>query len=281
MKQVRVNAGADSSHSVCRILSSQPSGASRWASFPTAASCCRQAGGSSPWERRCRWTRCRCRRLFRATASSCWCSTADIGRRPSAFLPVDGMKEIARVPVADGWLGLTFSPDGTRVYVGGGSKYAVYEFSFLAGRPVEADARHRDRLPAPSRATTILSAMWRCRRTGGRSMRRICITIRWPRSMLQSGRVDRTLQNRAADRTGFCFIPDGKSYFVSSWADGAVYLHETRTGSEITRMRLGPHTTDMVLSDRKIPATTGTSRRVELPVVCDGGEHESGIRRRA
>src|ERR1700690_684311 len=44
------------------------------------------------------------------------------GFRPPTIsvLVVDGMKEIAKVPVGDGWLGLTFSPDGTRVYVGGG-----------------------------------------------------------------------------------------------------------------------------------------------------------------
>src|ERR1700728_628164 len=54
------------------------------------------------------------------------------GYKPPSIsvLATDGMKEIAKVPVADGWLGLTFSPDGTRVYVGGGSKYCVYEFSF-------------------------------------------------------------------------------------------------------------------------------------------------------
>src|SRR5262249_4596201 len=46
--------------------------------------------------------------------------------------------------------------------------------------------------------------------------------------------------------------PDGKSYLVSSWADGSVSWYEARTGSEITRLRLGPHTTDMVLSDRKV-----------------------------
>ena len=37
------------------------------------------------------------------------------------------------VPVADGWLGLAFSPKGDRVYVGGGSQAAVFEFAFANG----------------------------------------------------------------------------------------------------------------------------------------------------
>src|ERR1051325_8385338 len=56
------------------------------------------------------------------------------------------------------------------------------------------------------------------------------------------------------------FHPDGKSFFVSSWADGAVYLHDAGNGSEIGRIRLGPHTTDMVLSDRKVPDDESGSR---------------------
>ncbi|MBV8843508.1 MAG: hypothetical protein JO307_11925, partial [Bryobacterales bacterium] len=53
------------------------------------------------------------------------------GFRPPSItvFAVDGMKEMDRVPVADGWLGLTFSPDGSKVYVGGGSKNSVYEFT--------------------------------------------------------------------------------------------------------------------------------------------------------
>src|SRR5580704_6216219 len=44
------------------------------------------------------------------------------GYRPPSIsvLAVDGMKEISRVPVPDAWLGLTFSPDGSHVYAGGG-----------------------------------------------------------------------------------------------------------------------------------------------------------------
>ena len=44
------------------------------------------------------------------------------------------MKEVEPHPVADGWLGLTFSPDGKFVYVGGGSQAAVFEFTFTDGK---------------------------------------------------------------------------------------------------------------------------------------------------
>src|SRR5215469_3613525 len=40
---------------------------------------------------------------------------------------------VKTVPVADGWLGLTFSPSGDRVYVGGGATAAVFEFTFRGG----------------------------------------------------------------------------------------------------------------------------------------------------
>jgi YVTN family beta-propeller protein len=42
-------------------------------------------------------------------------------------------RETSACAVADGWLGLTFSPKGDRVYVGGGSRAAVFEFSFADG----------------------------------------------------------------------------------------------------------------------------------------------------
>src|SRR5262252_527924 len=37
------------------------------------------------------------------------------------------------VPVEDGWLGLAFTPRGDRVYVGGGSRAAIFEFTFTNG----------------------------------------------------------------------------------------------------------------------------------------------------
>ena len=62
-------------------------------------------------------------------------------------------KEIARVPVADGWLGLTFSPDGQMVYVGGGSRDSIFEFSFSSSGELKptrtmAITPEADRTPA-------------------------------------------------------------------------------------------------------------------------------------
>src|SRR5688572_15938504 len=51
-----------------------------------------------------------------------------------AVLQADTMQETSRVPVADAWLGLTFSPDGKSVYVGGGSRASVFEFAWADGK---------------------------------------------------------------------------------------------------------------------------------------------------
>jgi DNA-binding beta-propeller fold protein YncE len=179
------------------------------------------------------------------------------GYRPPTIsvVSVDGMKEIAKVPVADGWLGLTFSPDGTRVYVGGGSKYCIFEFSFSQDGQLKP-TRELDVTPGakPGEIDFIGDVAVS---PDGRS---IFAADLYHDSVVafdaQSGRV------AGHYKTGrrpyrILFLPDGKSYFVSSWADSAVYLYETRTGSETARIRLGPHTTDMVLSDRKISDDDG------------------------
>src|SRR5579863_7267979 len=167
----------------------------------------------------------------------------------------DRMTEIAKVPVADGWLGLTFSPDGTKVYVGGGSKYCVYEFSFSPDgqlRPTRALEVTPGTKPGELDFIGDVAVS-----PDGRS---ILAADLYHDSVVafdaQSGRVaGRYKTGRRPYR--ILFEPDGKSYFVSSWADSTVYLYETRTGSETTRIRLGPHTTDMVLSDRKISDEDG------------------------
>src|SRR6476661_602603 len=57
------------------------------------------------------------------------------GYNPPSISVLDSAaaRELSRVPVADGWLGIAFSPKGDRVYVGGGSRASVFEFTFAQG----------------------------------------------------------------------------------------------------------------------------------------------------
>ncbi len=57
------------------------------------------------------------------------------GWNPPSISVIDiaAAKELSRTPVPDGWLGLTVTKAGDKVYVGGGSKGAVYEFGLANG----------------------------------------------------------------------------------------------------------------------------------------------------
>ncbi len=160
-----------------------------------------------------------------------------------SVLDVAQAREIGRTPVPDAWLGLTFNPKGDRVYAGGGAQAAVMEFSFSKGRL------------QPARTFPVVDAAKRTSRDfigdvalspDGRliyaaDLYRDSIVVINP----QSGRViERFKTGRRPYR--ILFHPDGKSFFVSSWADGSVLRHGTENGEVMTRLRLAPHPTDMV-----------------------------------
>jgi YVTN family beta-propeller protein len=160
-----------------------------------------------------------------------------------SVLDVASLKEVSRTPVADAWLGLTFAPKGDLVYAGGGAQAAVFEFSFAAGRL------------QPARAFPVVEAARRTWRDfvgdvafspDGRllyaaELYQNSIAVINP----QSGRViDRFKTGRRPYR--ILFHPDGKTFFVSCWADGMVLQHETETGNVAARFLLAPHPTDMV-----------------------------------
>src|SRR5580658_2640180 len=57
------------------------------------------------------------------------------GYNPPSISVIDiaAAKEVSRAAAPDAWLGLTMTKAGDKVYVGGGAKAAVYEFSFANG----------------------------------------------------------------------------------------------------------------------------------------------------
>jgi YVTN family beta-propeller protein len=150
------------------------------------------------------------------------------------------------LPLPDAWLGLTFAPDGKTVYAGGGSRGVVYEFSYAQGelkltREMKAADFTGDVAMSPDGHLIYAADLF------GNA-----IVVINP----QSGRViDRFKTGRRPYR--ILFHPDGRSYFVSSWADASVYQYNAGNGEEIGRIRLGLHTSDMVLSSYQPAAEEG------------------------
>ncbi len=156
--------------------------------------------------------------------------------------------EMSRTPVADAWLGMSLAPNGKTLWVGGGSQASVYEFSFDENGKL-----------TPARTFEIVKGAERSARDfiG-------CVAIDPDAHLLyacdlyrdaivvvntQSGTViDRFKTGRRPYR--ILFNPDGKSFYVTSWADGSVYHHQTGNGAIIQTLRLGAHPTDMVWRDR-------------------------------
>lgn len=165
-----------------------------------------------------------------------------------SVLRTDTMEETARVPVQDGWLGLTFSPDGKSVYVGGGSRAAVFEYSFAGGTLSPArtftivpdkERTHRDFV-----GDVAVSPDGRLLFAAGLFHDAVHVIN------LQTGVVtDKYPTGRRPYR--ILFHPDGQSFFVSSWADGAIYHHNAQTGARVAALRLGQHPTDIVWRPRK------------------------------
>ena len=138
----------------------------------------------------------------------------------------------------DAWLGLTFAPDGKTVYVGGGASGVVYELNYANGelkltREMKAGDFTGDVAVSPDGRLIYAADLFAN-----------TVVVINP----QSGRViDRFKAGLRPYR--ILFHPDGRSYFVSSWADAAVYQYNTVNGEEMGRIRLGSHTSDMVLSN--------------------------------
>ncbi len=161
----------------------------------------------------------------------------------------------SELPLPDAWLGLTFAPDGKTVYAGGGSRGVVYELAYAQGelkltREMKAADFTGDVAVSPDGRLIYAADLF------GNA-----VVVINP----QSGRViDRFKTGRRPYR--ILFHPDGRSYFVSSWADASVYQYNAANGEEIGRVRLGLHTSDMVLSsyqpmpEEGQPAPTGKYR---------------------
>src|SRR5580658_1718749 len=160
-----------------------------------------------------------------------------------SVIDIAAAKELSRADVPDAWLGLTMTKAGDKVYVGGGSKAAVYEFSFAAGVlkpsrifPVVAE---KDRKPEDFIGDVQLAPDGHLLYAA--DLYHDSVVVVNPQSGLVISRIK---TGRRPYR--ILFHPSGKTFYVSSWADGSVGQYETNTGNLLANTRVGAHTTDMV-----------------------------------
>jgi DNA-binding beta-propeller fold protein YncE len=180
--------------------------------------------------------------------------TLNAGARPSiSVVETTAMKETARVTVPDAGLGLSFTPDGRRVFAGGGPRNSVLEFTFS---PAGELKQSREIPVGPSGAQDFVgdvavSPDGRIVLAGDLFHDRV-VAIN-----PQTGLVSGTLKTGRRPYR-ILFHPDGKSFFVSSWSDASVYEYSLPSGTEMGRARVGAHPADLVLSNRKIPDEQST-----------------------
>lgn len=167
------------------------------------------------------------------------------GYRPPSITVIDAASGAVKssVPVADAWLGIAFTPKGDRVYVGGGSKASIFEFTFDDGTLTPGRT-----FPVPSVDNVSGHNM-----IGDVALspdgRLIYAADLYHDSLVvinpQSGMlIQRIKTGRRPYR--ILFHPDGKSFFVTSWADGTLGHYDAADGTELTRVPLGNHPTDIV-----------------------------------
>ncbi len=158
-------------------------------------------------------------------------------------LKTDTWEEVGRTPVEDGWLGLTLSPDGTKVYVGGGSRASVFEFDFAGGALTPARTfefvAHAQRKWTDFIGDIAISPNGRFLYAA--SLYNDAIRV----VNLSTGRI---IENWQTGRRPYriLFHPDGRSFFVTSWADGTLYQQDAETGKRLGQLRLGAHPTDII-----------------------------------
>ncbi|MDQ6678944.1 MAG: bifunctional YncE family protein/alkaline phosphatase family protein [Acidobacteriota bacterium] len=174
------------------------------------------------------------------------------GYNPPSISVIDTVTtvELERTRVPDAWLGLVITAKGDTVYVGGGSTGSVYEFSFSAGKLLPART-----LSTLTKAPEGTPAEQTYRNFTGDVALSPDGRFLYAANVFQDSLVVLNRESGkpvARVRTGrrpyrIAFLPDGKTYLVTNWADGTLSQFQASDNSPMATLRLGAHPTDMLL----------------------------------
>jgi YVTN family beta-propeller protein len=157
------------------------------------------------------------------------------------FLDMETTNKSSSVSITDGWRGLAFSADGTKLYAGNGARASITEFAvklnqlavskkidLFPGEPSQTPHLIADILPYENRllvADTLQDRLFDVDPASGKVTHTIPVA-QYPYAMLMA--------------------PDGKSIYVSSWTTATVVQYALPSGKELVRIPVGAHPTEMV-----------------------------------
>jgi DNA-binding beta-propeller fold protein YncE len=164
------------------------------------------------------------------------------------YLDMETTSKTASVSITDGWRGLAFSGDGTRLYAGNGARASITEFTangkqltvsrkidLFPGEPLQTPHLIADILDLNNHllvVDTLQDRMFEVDPELGKLTRTIPV-VHNPYAMLMA--------------------PDRKSVFVSSWTTATVAQYALPGGKELVQIPVGAHPTEMVwLADNRL-----------------------------
>ncbi len=150
----------------------------------------------------------------------------------------------SRTPVPDAWLGMALSKEGKTLWVSGGSTASIFEFTVNDNGQMQASRTFQ--LVDPANRTWQdfigdIAVTPDSRLIYAADLYHDQILIVNPQSGMVVGKFK---TGRRPYRIRF--HPDGKSLFVTSWADGTLNHYQADNGNKLDTISLGLHPTDIL-----------------------------------
>ncbi len=169
-------------------------------------------------------------------------TTNGLARPALSVIDIASWTVKSTTPLDAAWLGLAWSPDGTRLYASGAAQNSVQEFTFADGTLTKA---RTFALPAQTGETF----------TGGLAVspngRTLFVTRVFAMTLsaidLASGQVTKTIQLPTEPYTTVV-SPDATTVFVSLWGGGTVQAYTTDSLSPLLTYATGEHPNALAIS---------------------------------
>ncbi len=172
-------------------------------------------------------------------------------QQPSlAVFDAASLRQIDREPLEDAWLGLAFAPGGRLVYAGGGASANIYELALSEDGKLERQ-RTFSAVPRGEQKTDADFIGDVAVSPDGRLIYAAALFANEVRVINpQSGWViERFPTPRRPYR--LLFHPDGKSFYLTSWAEGSIHRLDSGDGRQLSMLRLGAQPMDMAWSEKQ------------------------------